>query len=246
MLNSRHFALAAAIAIASSASFGPTPIRAQEIARDSGERRIAVSGVGEVAAAPDIAHLTVGASATARTAKAALDQTSDAVAAIMDGLKAAGLAEADIRTVGLSLSPRWERRRRADGSMENVQAGFQARNSLMVTCRDLAKLGELLDQLAKAGANEIGGIKFDIDERASQEDQARRLAVEDAKRKAALLAEQSGASLGAIMQIVEGGRGPIPQPLMRAEMAMAASDAVPVAAGTQTVRIDVSTIWALE
>ncbi len=247
MLNSRHFILGlAAIAVATFSDQGLPSAVAQDVPRDSGERRIAVSGVGEVTAAPDIAHVTVGASATAKTAKVALDQTSAAVGAMLDALKAAGVAEADIRTTGLSLSPWWERRRRTDGSVENVQSGFQARNSLLVTSRDLTKLGEVLDALAKAGANEINGINFDIDERATLEDQARRMAVDDAKRKAELLAQQSGANLGAIMQIVEGGHRPIPQPMMRAEMAMAASDAVPVAAGTQTVRIDVSTVWALE
>ncbi len=222
------------------------PAAAQDIPVGAGERRIAVGGVGEVSAPPDIARITVGASATTKTAKAALDQTSAAVGAMIVALKSEGLADEDLRTVGLSLSPWWERRRRADGSTENVQSGFQARNSLLVTCRDLSKLGELLSALANAGANEIGGINFDIDERQALEDQARELAIEDARRKAELLAARAGANLGAIMQISEGLRGPGPMPVMRAEMAMAAADSVPVAAGTQTIRIDVSTVWALE
>ncbi len=247
MLISRHFIPALCALAAAGAAWAPsTRALAQDVPRDSGERRIAVSGVGEVSAAPDIASVSVGAYAAAKTAGDALDQTSAAVAAIIDSLKAAGVAEADIRTVGLSLSPRWEHRRRADGSSENVQSGFEARNRLMITARDLGGLGGLLDALARAGANEIGGISFDIDERTALEDEARKRAIADARRKAELLAGEAGASLGAIMQVSEGGYGPPPQPMMRAEMAMAASDAVPVAAGTQTIRVDVSTVWALE
>lgn len=218
---------------------------AQDQPRDSGERRIAVSGTGEVSAPPDIALITVGAYAMARSAGEALNQTSAAVGAMIDALKAAGVAGADIRTAALTLSPRWEHRRRADGSMEQVQTGYEARNQLMVTARDLSGLGALLDALSKAGANEIGGISFDIDERTALEDQARALAVDDARRKAELLAARAGARLGAVMQVSEGGYIPLPQPVMRAEMAMAA-DVVPVAAGTQTIRVDVSTVWALE
>lgn len=246
MLICRHFiSTAQALGVAAVCTLS-IPALAQDIPRDAGERRIAVSGVGEVTAAPDIAHVAVGAYAAAKTAKQALDQASAAVGAMIDALKSAGVAEKDIRTVGLSLSPRWEHRRRADGSGENVQAGFEARNRLMITARDLGGLGEMLDALARAGANEINGISFDIDDRAALEDQAREQAVDDARRKAELLAKRAGASLGAIMQVAEGGHVPFPQPVMRAEMAMAASDAVPVAAGTQTIRVDVSTVWALE
>lgn len=235
-------ALAAAVAVASPAP----PAMAQGASGDASERRIAVSGVGEATAPPDIARVTVGAYAAADTAREALDQASGAAGAMIDALKTSGIAEADIRTVGLSLSPRWERRRRSDGSSENVQAGFEARNRLLVTCRDLAKLGEMLDAVTRAGANDIGGIDFDIDDRQALEDQARELAVDDARRKAELLAARAGAQLGAIMRIREGVAGPGPMPVMRAEMAMASAPPVPVAAGTQTIRVDVSTVWALE
>jgi len=245
LISSQIVSTIGALAVAALTAFS-TPAAAQDSSGDAAARRIAVSGVGEVSAAPDIARVTVGAYGAAVTAKQALDQTSAAVAAMIDALKAAGVAEKDIRTVDLSLSPRWEHRRRPDGTGESVQSGFEARNRLLITARDLGGLGALLDALARAGANEINGISFDIDDRAALEDQARQMAVDDAKRKADLLAARAGASLGAIMQVSEGGPTPIPQPLMRAEMAMAASDAVPVAAGSQTIRVDVSTVWALE
>jgi len=244
MTNSRRTVAAAAAFLGLAALFA-SPLWAQEAPRDSGERRIAVNGTGEISAAPDIAHVTVGAYGAADTAKQALDQTSAIVGAMIDALKAAGVEARDIRTAGLSLSPRWEMRRKPDGSTESVQSGFEARNQLTVTARDLNGLGALLDSLARAGANEINGIGFDIDDRVALEDQARKLAVDDAKRKAELLAGQAGARLGAIMQIAEGGPIAFPQPMMRAEMAMAA-DVVPVAAGSQMVRVDVSTVWALE
>jgi uncharacterized protein YggE len=109
------------------------PASAQDIGA-----QLRVTATGEATAPPDIAHLRAGAVAAEPTAAAALDATSVAMADILAMLDAAGIAEPDIRTTELRLSPRYDR---SGGSLQGETriAGYEARNIVEVTVRDLAR-----------------------------------------------------------------------------------------------------------
>ncbi len=212
---------------------------------DEALRTISVTGLGEVTATPDIAHATVGVRTVAKTARAALSENSTTMAAVLDALRSRGIADRDMRTTNVSLHPRWRTEVTENGTRAQVLTGYEAANLLRVTCRDLSKLGELLDALAGAGANEMRGISFDIDNKGKLMDEARAIAVRNARAKAQLYAREAGVSLGAVLSISEAG---VPAPLHRsramAEMAVAAS--VPIAEGEQTVSASVSMTFAIE
>ncbi len=137
-----------------------TTARADEVLRT-----ISVTGLGEVTATPDIAHATVGVRTVARTARAALSENSTTMAAVLDALRGTGIADRDIRTTNVSLHPRWRTEVMKNGTRVQVLSGYEAANLLRVTCRDLSKLGELLDALTGAGANDMRGISFDVDDK---------------------------------------------------------------------------------
>jgi len=178
-----------------------------------------------------------GGAATAAAALAATSAAMEDIRAVLDG---AGIAPADIQTTALSLSPVWND---GYGSMPGKQriAGFQARNRVTVTLRDLAGLGDLLDALAQSGANELGAIRFGLADEAAALDAARAAAVADAQRKAALLAGAAGVELGPLISLTEGGTGPILP--MHGDMLMAASPGAPVAEGTLTLRAGVTLVY---
>ena len=115
---------------------------------------------------------------------------------------------------------------------------------LMVRVRDLSILGEVLDAVARDGANSFEGLTFGLADPAAAGDAARRAAVADARRKAALYAEAAGVALGPLLSFAESGGAPVPQMMARAEMAMA-SDAVPVAPGELTLTQRVTLTYAL-
>ncbi|MHA1527761.1 MAG: SIMPL domain-containing protein [Alphaproteobacteria bacterium] len=217
-----------------------TTARADEV-----PRTISVTGLGEVAATPDIAHATVGVRTVAETARAALSGNSATMAAVLDALRSRGIAERDMRTTNVSLHPRWGTEVMDNGTRAQVLTGYEAANLLRVTCRDLSKLGELLDALAGAGANDMRGIRFDVDDKGKLMDEARAIAVRSARAKAQLYAREAGVSLGAVLSISEAG---VPTPVHRnramAEMAVAAP--VPIAAGEQTISASVSMTFAIE
>jgi hypothetical protein len=212
---------------------------------DEALRTISVTGLGEVTATPDIAHVTVGVRTVAETARAALTENSATMAGVLDTLRGSGIADRDIRTTNVSLHPRWGTGTTENGTRVQVLNGYEAANLLRITCRDLSKLGELLDALAAAGANDMRGISFDVDGRVKLMDKARAIAVRKARANAELYAREAGVSLGAVMSISEAGVStPTHSNRAMAEMAVAAT--VPIAGGEQTISASISVTFAIE
>ena len=212
---------------------------------DEALRTISVTGLGEVTATPDIAHVTVGVRTVAKTARAALSENSTTMAAVLDALRSRGIADRDMRTTNVSLHPRWRTEVTENGTRAQVLTSYEAANLLRVTCRDLSKLGELLDALSGAGANDMRGISFDVDNKGKLMDEARAIAVRNARANAQLYAREAGVSLGAVLSISEAG-GPTPVHRNRAMAEMAVAASVPIAEGELTVSASVSMMFAIE
>ena len=95
------------------------------------------------------------------------------------------------------------------------------------------------------GANTLGGLSFGLEDDTEAMDAARRTAVADAQRKAALYAEAAGVKLGRILSITEAGSA-MPQPMMAMGGAMFAREAsVPIAQGALDLESSVSVSWEL-
>lgn len=211
------------------------------LAQDDPERRLSVSGEGRVEAAPDMATVQLGVTTEAPGAREAIDTNSRAMSGVLRRLGELGIAERDLQTSNFTVQPRWTRE---DGGTPPKLSGFVARNMLTVRVRDLSALGEVLDAVARDGANSYEGLSFGLLDPVPVEDAARRAAVADARRKAELYAEAAGVGLGELLTLSESGGSGGPMPIARAEMAMAA-DSVPVAPGELTVSARVSLVYAL-
>lgn len=204
---------------------------------------ISVTGEGTVEIAPDMATVNLGVTTEADTAAAALKANSEGIAAALARLKAAGIADRDIQTSGLSVNPRYDYPN--DGSQPKLN-GYVASNMVMVRVRDLSVLGATLDGAVADGANTLNGIAFGLQEPDATMDEARRRAVTDATQKAALYAEAAGVKLGRIASITEQMNYGGPQPMMLAEASMAKdAGSVPVASGELTVSSTVSVVYEI-
>jgi uncharacterized protein YggE len=174
--------------------------------RDSTPATISVSGEGKVSAVPDIAVLSFGVQTgrvpTAQDATARLQKT---MTAILDAVKEKGIEEKDISTESLSLYPAYDW---TDGGQ--IPRGFEASQSLRVKIRDLSKIGEVLSTATTAGANQIGGVTFTVDEPEALRTQAREKAIVQAKEKALKLASELGVTLGKLKGFSEGYGGTPP------------------------------------
>jgi uncharacterized protein len=176
------------------------------------DQTITVTGEGIVQAAPDQATISLGVTTTADTAVAALSANSTALAKVIAQLKAAGVAEGDLQTSNLSLNPNWSNYESVSGS---AISGYTATNQVSVRVRDLAALGSILDAAVSDGANTMNGITFGLSAPTPVLNEARALAVADAKARATVLATAAGVQLGRIETIVEGGAFTGPAPMFR-------------------------------
>ena len=226
-----HFALALCLAAG--------PLAAQE----APPRQITVTGVAEADAVPDLATVTAGVDTRAATAAEALAANSEAMTAVFAALDAAGIERRDLQTSQLNINPIYEPYREGAEEAQKV-VGYEASNMVTVRVRAIDNLGEVIDELTKAGSNRLYGIGFEVSEPKAHLDAAREKAVADARGKADLFARAAGVTLGPVLAIRETEQ--IPGPIMmRAEAAMADA-APPVAEGTVTLQAQVEIIYGIE
>jgi uncharacterized protein YggE len=204
---------------------------------------VSVSGHGEVSVPPDTASVTIGVDIIKPTLGEAQEEATTQATAVIDALKAAGVADEDIQTEYFSVNILRDYSENADPTLIT---GFEIVNQLNVTVRDTDMLGELLDAAVNAGANSIYGVNFYVDDKTAAASDARKDAVADARVKAEELASAAGMTLGPVVSIAEGAP-PIVSPVYGrggGGMAMAEA-AVPVEAGSTTVAVDVQVTYEL-
>ncbi len=163
------------------------------------QNAISVSGEGKVSAEPDMAEIIIGVESRAPTAKEAASQNSEDMNEVMAVLEGMGIAEEDIQTVDYSI--RVEMDYRGDEGPKVV--GYVVDNAVRVKVRDLDLVGDLLDQATEAGANNIYGITFTVEDPRPFQEQAREMAVAEARSKAGQLAEAADVRLGDLLSLSE-------------------------------------------
>ncbi len=219
-------------------------------AADEPAPRIIVSGEGEVAAAPDMALVTLSVLREGTTAREALDANSKAMGDVIAAMKEFGIADKDLQTSGFSIQPRYVYPDpNKNETFPPKITGYTVVNSLGVRVRDLAKVGELLDKSVTMGVNEGGNVMFTKDDTTALLEEARKKAVEDAVAKAKTLSSAAGVSVGRVLEISEQSFRPGPIPMMQADMAMAKSAEsapVPIAAGENSYRVTVNVTFEIK
>ncbi|MEM8979601.1 MAG: SIMPL domain-containing protein [Pseudomonadota bacterium] len=217
-------------------AFGSVSAKAED-----SDSKLTVSGQGEALASPDMAVVSLGVIAQARSAKAAMDQVSEQLGTILARLERTGIAARDLQTSDLRLSPQYARN---TGNLEPRRiVSYEAANTLSVRIRDLDQLGGVLDQALTDGANQLYGLRFEVAEPAPLIEEARASAVKDAVSKAKLYARAAGVELGRLLSLSEAGSvSPRATPMM--EMRMAA-DAVSVAAGEVGLSARVTLVYEI-
>lgn len=206
-------------------------------------RSITVTGEGEVAAVPDMAYVSIGVIHEAEPAADAIAAMSAATAAVLALLAEVGIAPADMQTGQLSLEPRYVHSNTYDDGPRIT--GFIATTSIDVRVRELPQLGAVLDAAVQDGANRLGGVRFDLQDRAPVLDEARRRAVADARGRAELFAEAAEVDLGEVQTISEVVFYDGPRPMMEASFARDAMS-VPIAEGEVSLKAQVTMVYRID
>ena len=186
-------------------------------------RTLSVNGTGRVNAVPDVADIDIGVIEQAKEAAAASQKAAASMDAVITALLELGIDEKDIQTTSLNLNARY------DWNSEPPKVvGWEASNMVSVTVRDIEAVGDAVDTAVKAGANQVNGISFRVEDPAEAQMLARTAAVEDARAKAEQLAADAGVEIVGIVTLTEsGGQQPEPIYMARSEMAFAADAAAP-------------------
>lgn len=205
---------------------------------------LTVTGTGSVFGEPDVAVLSLGVQVEAESVGDARAQAAEAMDAMLAALRDGGVAEEDIQTTRFSVQPQFDFVR---GRQE--LRGFVVDNIVTAKIRNLDDTGQLIDSALGAGgdAARVQNLQFTIDDPSALEDEARQLAMEEARQKAQTLAQAAGADLGPPRSISETG-GAIPIPIERAAVDVAEQPLAetPIEAGELEVQLTVQVVYGLE
>ena len=236
--------LAAGLIVAAivSPTLGPRQILAADPASPP-EHTLSVSGSGRVSISPDTADLRLGVTATAKTVGDARADAAAAMTAVLASLRSLGIADRDMQTTILSLQPVYDY---TSNTNPPRLTGYTLTNTISVTIRDLAQVGDAIDGALAAGATSLDSVAFRVADPAAAEKQAREAAMADATAKASTLAGAAGVSIIGVQSISETS-APTPWPIYYGEAAGAAVKDVqtPVMAGTSEVSISVSVVYVI-
>lgn len=195
---------------------------------------ITARGIGTVSSKPDTLTVEIGVQTRGRAAQEALDANSRLATSTIDALRAAGVAEADLRTSQLSISPT------QDPNSGRI-TGYEVSNLLTATLRDIERAGAVIDAAGGAAGDAIRvqQLAFSIADDSAPRAEARADAVRKAQEQARQLADAAGVALGPIRSITEVAADP-PNPYARDSAA--AQAAVPILPGTQELRVGVEIV----
>jgi uncharacterized protein len=196
-------------------------------------KTVTVTGSGSVTTVPDRASFDFTVDTQASTAQAALARNAAAAAAMIAAIKNAGVADADLQTGQVSLSPRMN-----DAGTDVL--GYTASNTVTASIA-LAKAGALVDAAVGAGATGVSGPMLTRSDSDALYGKALQAAVANAADKAKTLATAAGLSLGSVQTMVEGSQ----QPVVFAAGKIDAGVATPIEAGTQSIDATVTVTYGL-
>ncbi|MGV8941675.1 MAG: SIMPL domain-containing protein [Lysobacter sp.] len=236
----RPLALAAALVLGVTAM--PGIAQTAPTAMASANTLLSVSAEAQATRVPDIARLSTGVVTQAADAQAAMQANANQMTQVVAAIRKAGIAERDIQTSGVNLNPQY---RYADNQSPAI-TGYEARNNVNITVRKIGELGRIMDALVGVGANQIQGPSFEVDDKESAFDEARRTAIDKAKARASMYATELDLKVLRIVSISEGngGFGP-PMPMMAmARMEKSQAD-TPIAAGESTLSVSLDVVFEL-
>lgn len=208
--------------------------------------RIIVSGHGEVKAKPDLAIISVGVIAQGSSAKQATDANSLAMNEAIESLKTSGIEARDLQTSRFSVQPLYASEPQR-GTPPKI-AAYRATSTLILTVRDLSKIGEIFQRAVALGVNNVQGPNFQFADPEKLRDEARRSAIANARAHAKLYAEGLGFALGRVLLVSEGAVSDPPRPSPARAFAAAPASAAPPAsieAGEATISADITVEWEI-
>jgi uncharacterized protein YggE len=204
---------------------------------------LSVTGVGTIHLQPDVATVNVGVHTQDPEVSRAVSTNNESTRAVIDATRGLGVADADIQTTYFSVMPQQQ----YDSSgFPTGQVTYWVDNTLTISLRKIDQLGALLQAVLKAGANNVQGVTFGVQDPSQAQSQARAQAMVDARARAGLLAAEAGRTLGEATAISTTISSPGPYYFPAAYGIGGGGGGVPVSTGTLDVQVQVTVTYQLK
>src|SRR3989344_6020349 len=201
------------------------------------------SGEGKVLVKPDIAVVNIGVIKEDADLGKVQQNTAEIMGQLAKFLKENKVDEKDIKTTSYSISPRYDYK---EG--EQKLRGYEVFQNLEVKIRELGKVGAILSGAAARGANQVGSLTFSVDDPKKAKEEARAMAIKEAKEKADNLSKNLGVSLKKIVSYSESG-GDMPPIYAQADFGFGkggVSAPVPTPSGENEIRVSVNLTYEIK
>ena len=185
---------------------------------------------------PDIANLSAGVTTMASTAVEAMRQNASQMSRVIDRIEALGIDNDDIQTSGVTLNAEYDYDQQ---TRAQVFRGYRVMNRVNVTLRDIDVTGPVLDALVTAGATDLGGIGWEVDDPEPAQQQAREAAFRNAREQALSFARMAGYADVRLLEISESMSVGRPMPMAQMRAVADASESTPVRPGQVDVGVTI-------
>jgi uncharacterized protein YggE len=231
--------LATAFLVICAAVIGPVTA-----ADDSSERVIYVSGTGTITTDPDRAIISIAVETEHTDVKTAQQQNAAQMSQTITALKALGLTSDDLATTGYNIYS--QRDSSSSSPWDSEKTYYRVTNTLLVTLKDINRVGEVIDTAVAGGANRVNYISFTLSDEKQQELRAEALtgAVENARADADAVAGALGLSILGVKEVSVGG-GYVPMAYSRMDYAEGAGISTPIETDTVDVTATVSITYLI-
>lgn len=219
-----------------------TPATAATIEIDASGPVVELVVTQSVEAEPDIAGIGAGVTTEAMSATEAMRANALAMRTVIERMRQLGIAERDIQTSGISLSPRYDY---DEASRRQVFRGYMASNRVQVTLREIERIGTVLDALVEAGATDLSGPSWSIDDPAPIRARAREQAMRTARERALEYARHTGYSDARLLQVSEATAFNRPVMVTGSRLMDAAEASTPVQPGQVETGVTITVTYEL-
>jgi uncharacterized protein YggE len=202
--------------------------------------QLKVVGTGIATGTPDQCRLQIALNCTTDEAAAALSTCAELASQAIAAIGAVDGAQCDVQTVGISVQDHFDQRQQRVTSKVGTY-------QLQVTVRPIDSVGSVLTALGVTAGDALAvrGLQLGVRDPEPLRSEARRLAVEDARRRAVELSQAAGIRLGPIVALEDGAAPQSPTVWRARAMAASAPSDVPVEPGEVSAHSAVTITYAI-
>lgn len=165
-------------------------------------RTITVTGSGTLEVTPDIAEIQFDVVTEGNNVVEVQNENAQITSRVLEAIISFGIMRTDIQTSQYQVLPRYDY---IDG--KQTFRGYEVRNSITVTVRNVNSVGRLIDLAVKSGANHVSSLQFKLENEEAYYNQALRLAIQNGTEKGMQIGKEIGVMKLVPIEVVELSRG---------------------------------------